>query len=373
MIPKLYESFSTETTAGAQNYLGSLNSCHKCFVTEVRNGEYTFDLETSINDPVIQHLRPQRIIEAKPNPFDPNQCFEIQSVKKTTDGKIKANGKHIRSFAYQLVSSGEGDYVDVLNKYYLTADGVWQKLFDEGYITETCPFDFVSDKFLYKDFYLGFNEPATLGDIIGGGEGSIINTYGGELHFDNYHIRHSSFRGKGIYYPLRYGKNISTGEQSESCVNTYSHIYPYGQVRTSTGKYYYMYGDPYEIPQHHCATKKIMMLDCSEVTRDIAVGPSGGTAEAKAAMTSYAATYAAAHDVGKIGLSINIDVRAELDNMQELGLCDFVNVFFDRDATESVSAQIVSATYNVLLERWESLIIGQVPVTLADLVLKNRR
>ena len=374
MIPKLYDRFSTTTREGPLDYLGPVSNCHKCLSTEVRNGEYTVELETSVNDPMAQYLRSQRILQVKPNPSDPNQCFEIQSTKRSTDGRtIKASAKHIRNFAYQLESSGNGDYIDQLDTYNLTPRGVWNKLFNEQYITETCPYEFADHVNVPMDFYVGFNEPTTLGNIIGGDEGSMVNIYSGELKFDNYYIHLYPNRGKNSGYPLRYGKNLSSAEQSENCTQTYSHIRPYGQVSTSTGKYYYLYGDLYEIPQHYSKTKKVLLLDCSEVTRAITVGPSGGYAEAKAAMRSYAVTYAKSHDIGKVSVSINVNVRAELDNMQQLGLCDTVSVILDDFGTVSQTAKIVSATYNVLLERWESLIIGQVPVTLADFVLKNRR
>ena len=50
MIPKLYEKVTANTVINKTNYIGVLNKCTKCEVTEVRNGAYTLSLETTVND-----------------------------------------------------------------------------------------------------------------------------------------------------------------------------------------------------------------------------------------------------------------------------------------------------------------------------------
>jgi len=374
MIPLLFDSFDTVGTNGAQGYIGQLTHCTKCLTKEDRNGEYTIELETTVNDPVSSALLSQRIIKAKPNPSDSDQCFEIQSTTRKPGGIIAVTAKHVRNFLYQLESAGDISYVDSINSFSLTPKMVWNKLFDDSYVTDPTPFTFISDINTTADFYLGFNEPKSLGAIFGGEEGSLVDMYGGEYHFNNYNIRLLKQRGKDTGYQLRYGKNISAAEQTENCLNAYSHIRPYGQVATVSGRNIYLYANQYEIPNSECKTKKVFQLDCSEAIRTMQVnsGTGQGYDAARAAMTAYAAQYAKANSIGKVAVSIKVDTPAQLQSMQQLGLCDIVTVILDNYGV-TTKAKIVSATYNTLLERWESLIVGTQPISLVSLILNKRK
>ena len=171
MIPKLYDSFDTTSAAGAKGFLGSITHCQKCLATEVRNEEYTLELETTVNDPVANILLSQRIIAAKANPRDPIQHFVIQKTERSLSGLIKASAKHVKDFACQLTSEGDIAQTDNPHTYSLTPSGVWDKLFNDPstpYITDDCPFTFYSDVAATANFYLGFNDPKTLGAILGG-------------------------------------------------------------------------------------------------------------------------------------------------------------------------------------------------------------
>lgn len=373
MIPRLYDRFGAQVRTGATDFIGTITHCRKCFVKEVRNGEYTLELETTVNDPIAEYLISQRIIEAKPNPGDGNQFFEIQGTRRKNKNIISATAKHVRSFLYQVESQGDIDYTNQINSYNLTPEGVWNKLFNDGYITGSTPYTFYSDISSTVDFSLGFNEPKMLGAIFGAENGSMTDMYGGEFHFDNYDVQFKQSRGKVTDYQLRYGKNITSLDQSENCAQTYSHIRPYGQIATTSGRNIYLYADLYQIPNNECKTKKVLPLDCSEAVRAMQVGSAGsGYSAARAAMTAYAAQYAAANSLGKVNVSITVGTRAELDSMQFLRLCDTVKVVLDNYGVMT-TAKIVSATYNSLLERWESLTVGGIPLTLADLFMNRKK
>ena len=377
VIPKLYESFDTgNTAAGARGFLGSITHCRKCLATEVRNEENILELETTVNDPVAKLLLSQKIIGAKANPHDPIQHFVIQRTERTLYGTVKVKAKHVKEFACQLVSEGDITAVDVINTYSLTPAGVWNQLFHNHpvpYIPDECPFTFYSDIDTVANFYLGFNYPKKLGAILGGEEGSIRDMYPGEYHYDNYNISYLASRGKTTGYKIKYGQNISSAKQIEDSSQTYSHILPYCSVSRTDGKYIYLYSPLYEIPNSDSKTKKVLPLDCSDMTSEFQVGTTGQHYnEVYAVMTNYAARYASANGTGKVDVSIDVTTRAELDAMQQLGLCDTVKVELD-DFGFTTTAKITSATYNTLLERWEKMTVGTAPVTLADIILNKRR
>ena len=376
MIPKLFDSFDTSSNAaGAKDFLGAITHCRKCLVTEVRNEEYTLELETTVNDPVANILLSQRIIAAKANPHDPIQHFVIQKTERSLNGIVKVSAKHIKDFACQLTSEGDVTQTDNPHTYTLTPSGVWNKLFDVStpYIVDECPFTFTSDISATAQFYLGFNDPKTLGAILGGEEGSIKDMYSGEYHYDNYAISYLASRGKTSGYKIRYGQNISAAKQAEDSSQVYSHILPYCSVSRTDGKYIYLYAPLYEIPNNESKTKKVFILDCSDATAQYQVGTQGQHySEVKAAMTAFAAHYAASSRIGKTDVSIEVTTRAELDAMLSLSLCDTVKVVLDAFGI-TTTAKITSVTYNSLMERWEKMTVGSASVTLADLILNKRR
>ena len=374
MLPKLYDSFATETADGPQDFLGTITHCTKCLVTEVRNGEYTLELETTTNDPTAEALLSQTIIGAKPNPADPVQYFEVQSSERTLDGKIKVVAKHIKLFLCQLVSEGDLTTTDREIFWTITPQQAYDKLFSDLYIRDTTGFTFTSNIQLHNPFAAGFNNPKSLGAIFGGEDGSMLDVYGGEFYYNNYSIQLLASRGKVTNYSLRYGKNISSAKQSENCTQAYSHIRPWCSVQRTDGKSIHIYSPEYEIPNHECKTKKVLPLDCSDAVQKMTVGTEGqGYNDVKAAITAAAVQYASANGIGKVAVGIEVTTRAELDGMLSLGLCDTVKVILDNFNNLSTTAKITSVTYNSLLERWEKMTVGSISASLADIILDRRR
>ena len=372
MRPKLYDSFATATAAGPRDFLGTMTHCSSCLVTETTEGEYTAEFETTVNDPTTVNLISQRILGIKPNPADPIQYFEIQDTERSLNGIVKGTAKHVKNFLQQLVS--EGDITsDTELSYTLTPQQIYDKLFNDGYITDQTGYTFYSDILTARPFSLGFNDPKTLGAIFGGEEGSLRDVFGGEYHYNNYAVQFLSSRGREAQYALRYGKNIESAKQSESCAQTYSHIRPWGSVSRTDGRYVHIFADEFAISGTECKTKKVLILDSSDAVQKITVGTEGQHYnDAKAAMTAYAQQYAAANSLGKVAVTIDVTARSDLDGMLSLGLCDRVKVILDNFGT-TTRAKITSVTYNALLERWEKMTVGSIPATLADIILDKRR
>jgi len=377
MLPILFDSFSIESTSGAKGRIGTISRCKKCKVNEARNAEYTLDLETTVNDPTANSIVSQRIIAAKANPFDPIQHFVIDRTERNLDGIVKATAKHVKEFACQFVSEGDVGRTDIPTTYNLTPTGVWNKLFAIGggapYILDACPFTFTSNITTKANFALGFNSPATLGSILGGEEGSILDLFSGEYKYDNYSISFLSSRGVSSKYALRYGQNISSAKQVEDSSKLYTHILPYCSVSRVDGQYIWLFAPLYEIPNSECRTKKVFVLDCSDAAEGYQVGMTGQHwEEVRTAITSYAKQYATSKGIGKTDVSIEVTTRSELDAMKQLGLCDTVKVVLDEFGLET-TAKITSVTYDSLMERWDKMTVGTAPVKLSDIILNKRR
>lgn len=365
MLPMLY----AETANYGMTYLGTLNRCTKCKVTEVRNGAYTLSLETTINDACADLIFSQRVIRAKANPFDEAQYFEIQSTERTFNGMIKAEATHIKHLAFQICS--EGDLTQSSTGITGTPEAVWEEL-NSRYITTSVPFNFLSNISSAKTFSLGLNVAETLGNILGGKKGSFLDTWGGEYHWDNFRIRFLQSRGKESGYQIRYGANISDARQNETCESTYTHILPHGMVSKGDRKMH-VFSPLYQIPNSQSNYTKVFLLDCTDILEEYSVGEHGENYDTvRTVMNNYAIWYAYANRLGKLDVNISVTLRAELDEMVQIGLCDTVNVILDNFGTTNVNAKITEAVYDSLLERWDKLVIGEARVTVADMILKNR-
>lgn len=374
MLPKLYDEFLTRSQGYGKTYLGTVNCCTKCKATEARNGAYTLELETTVNDDCANLLISQRIIEVKPNPFDPAQFFEIQNTVRKPNGRITCKAKHIKSLLFGICSEGvSASEESTLYTKTGTPAELWSTLHDD-YIATPHPFIFSTDISSHGTMSLGFNLPETLGNILGGKEGSFTDTFGGEFHWNNYVISFLRSRGRKINYQLRYGQNISDAEQTESCETTYTHVLPYGKVNSSGGGKFTISALPYIIANSQAQRTKVYMLDCSEFLEQFVLntGQDGNIEQICAAMTTYAQSYATINALGKLKAGIRVTARAELDEMAQIGLCDTVEVVLDNFGT-TTTAKITQVTYDCLLERWDKIVVGEPKITVADMILNRRK
>ena len=376
MLPKLYDEVQTVGGQFSYRYLGTLTNCLKCEVMEVRNGAYTLSLETTVNDDSADLILSQRMIAVKPNPFDSPQFFEIQKTERTLDGIIKAEAKHIKCLCFAICTDGDGATPEDPIIFRGTAQQTWDEIVNNN-IASTVPFSFTSNISTVADFKSGLTISETLGNILGGKEGSFLDVFGGEFHWDNFNISLNSSRGVNRIYKIKYGQNISEATQTETCENTYSHILPYAWISTQSNAKVSISAPLVEIPNHSSLYQKVYGLDCTELLDPYVYGPvthdkTITLEQAQAMMTAYALQYASINSLGNLDINIDVTLRAELDEMNQIGLCDNVKVILDPFGT-SATAKITSVTYDALLERWNKIVIGSPKITVADLILDKRR
>nr|WP_316614630.1 phage tail spike protein [uncultured Ruminococcus sp.] len=379
MFPKIYDEFqmqSPQQGGYSYRYRGTLTHCRKCEVTEVRNGTYTLSLETTVNDECADLILSQRMIGVKPNPTDNMQFFEIQKTDRTLDGIIKAEAKHIKCLCFAICTDGGGTTPEDPFIFHGTAQQTWNELVNNN-ISSAVPFSFTSDIGTIADFKLGLTISETLGNILGGKEGSFLDVYGGEYKWDNFNIYLYASRGANRHYKIKYGQNISDASQTESCENVYSHILPYAWISTPSSAKVSISAPLVAIPNNSSTYQKVYGLDCTELLDPYVYGSSQvpGTItlqQAQAMMTAYALQYASVNSLGNLDINIDVTLRAELDEMSQIGLCDTVKVILDPFGT-SATAKITSVTYDALLERWNKIVIGSPKITVADLILDKRR
>ena len=348
MIPIYYDG----TTGLQGNGLGALRDAIYCTVTEERNGSYELEMQYPITGQHYDSLAMRGLVKAKPNPYSEAQYFRIYKISRPINGLVTINAQHI---SYDL--SG----VPVAPFTASTAALAVERLKTNAAVD--CPFTIWTDLSTAAEFANA--KPASLRSLLGGVDGSILDVYGGEYEWDNYTVKLHARRGTYCGVTIRYGKNLTDLTQEENCANVYTGVYPYwvddegGVVQIS--------GVPIvNVPDGQYDFTRIMTLD---VSQDYNEQPTDDQ------LKQAALDYIKANDIGvpKVSLSISF---AQLEQTEEykgkallerVCLCDTVHVSFERLGVDA-TALVIKTTYNVLLDRYDSVELGSAKSNLAGTV-----
>lgn len=360
MIPLVYETTSRILSLNSMHYLGRLTGCTECTVEESRNADYTLSASVVKNSECAESAVVQNYIYAKPNPTDEAQFFEIyEVVEKNNVLSIKA--KHIKHNCYNnILAAGETSA-----QLYSPAEAYenLDALFDNNYV-------FSSDITNRKSINLGYTQVCTLGDFLGGLDGSLLDLFGGEYKWNNFNVSLLKNRGQKRAYSLKWGDNISSYEKTQSSETTISHVCAYATVYDEFSKQdIQIIADPYEIFEQKSKTNKLSVYPVPDnLVNGIIVNSSTGDGYEFVKNTCRIAAmgYIGGDKLGEIKSNIKVDAEALLDDMQQFNLCDTVTVILsDSIAAES---KIVKTTYDTLRERYKQLELGSFKTKLSDFV-----
>lgn len=207
--------------------------------------------------------------------------------------------------------------------------------------------------------------PGSLRSLLGGVEGSVLDVYGGEYEWDNTTVKLHSQRGTDRGVTIRYGKNLTDLTQEESCAEVYTGVYPYWV--DSDGNVTQITGNPVvNVPDGQYNFVRVLTLD---VSQDIKEQPTA------AQLRQAALDYIAANKVGvpKVSLTLSfaqLEQTAEYADkalLERVCLCDTVHVQFAKLGV-SADASCIKTVYDVLLERYDSVELGDVRSSLANTV-----
>lgn len=329
--------FAPTATAFTTNGLGKLSDAASCTVKETRNGAFELTLKYPIEGIHYAEIQQRSIILAKPNPVDLAQPFRVYRISKPINGLVTVYAYHI---SYDLTGIPVSPY---------SAASVQAAL--AGFSTNAIaanPFTFWSDMTSSGDFTV--KSPASIRSLLP----TMLEVYGGEYKYDKYTVRLYQQRGVNRGVTIRYGKNLTDLKQDENCSNVYTGVYAYysggnGIVETSPkvtpapGTYDYT---------------RVLPLD---LTAEFKEAPTAETLKAAAEQ------YMSDHNIGVPEVSLNVSF-VQLEQTQEykdlallerVELCDTVTVIFERLGVNA-TAQVTSTVYNVLIDAYDSVTIGNV-------------
>lgn len=349
MIPILYEAKTSDFTG---NGTGFLRDATECTVKEVRNGTFELTLKYPENGVYADKLTEDAIIKAKPNNKDNDQLFRIYKSGKTIAGVNTFYAEHI---SYELNSNPICQpVIEGKNP---------QQAIEQVLSQAAVPNNYTAWSDIQTRNSTSVDDVVSVRKMLGGVEGSILDTWGGEYQFDNFTIKLWKNRGKDTGETIRYGKNLITAEQEKNIANTVTAIFPYARykkdetseeeilVKLSEGIIKTPNADRY-------ARLKCEPVDFSDKFEDGIVITEDmlrevATAYAQSGIDEPSISIKASfQDMNKIKGNENLAIFNSID------LCDIVTVIIEKLDID-VKAKVVSYTYNVLKERAECVEIGE--------------
>lgn len=330
--------------------LGTLTDAISCTVTEERNGMYELEMQYPQTGIHFEAITDRGIIYAIPSPYRGAQPFRIYRITKPMNGIVTVYAQHI---SYDL--SGVP-----LNPF--SAGSVPEAMLGlENNAVVDSPFSFWTDKSTTAAFSVSV--PSSTRSVLGGQEGSILDVYGGEYEWDKYTVKLHGQRGQDNGVVIRYGKNLTDIEQDRNISNVATGIYPYWKGSDDT--------------LVTCEPKVVPAPGTYNFTRVVPVDFSGDFDEQPTPqqLQERAESYVKSNKIGVPTVSITAsfvqleqtEEYKDLALLEKCDLCDTVTIQFEALGVD-VKAEIVKIETDVLLERYNSVEIGDARTNIADTI-----
>lgn len=347
MKPILFPSTATEfKTQG----LGALSDAISCYVTEERNGEYELEMEYPVDGIHFSEIAKRCILLAIPSPYRLPQPFRIYRITKPLNGVCTIYAQHI---SYDLSKTPLNPFTAA------NAPAAMNGLSANAAISSE--FTFWTDKTTVANFAV--TVPSKTRSVLGGQTGSILDVYGGEYEWDNFTVKLHNQRGNDSGVVIRYGKNLTDLEQDENISNVLTGIYPYWTDTDGN----LVVCDPKIV--NAPGTYDFQAVDPVDFSQDFDEQPTPAQLKARAE------SYVQANNIGIPVVSISVsfvqleqtEEYKDLALLEKCDLCDTVTVQFEKLGVNA-KAKIVKIVTDVLLERYDSVEIGDARTNIADTI-----
>lgn len=347
MNPILYEATETEFKS---NGLGRLSECTHCLVTEGRNGVYECEFQYPITGKRYADIQKGRIISVTHDDKKDRQPFIIYRHSAPINGIVTFNAHHI---SYGLS--------DIVTRPFTASSASVALNGLKSYAMNTNPFTFWTDNTAAGAFKL--NVPTSVRNALGGVRGSVLDVYGGEYEFDKWQVKLHSQRGRANGVTIRYGKNLTDITYESDILGLYDAIVPYWTNGTTLA-----YGIV-NIGTSGWSNHKVVAMDFSADFDDVPT---------VAQLNTRAATYLSNNKPWIPKTNITVDFVAlwqteEYKNiapLERVRLCDTVKVIYTELGVEA-TAKVIKTVWNPLLDRYDSLELGEAKTSFADIIAKE--
>lgn len=337
----------------AKTKIGWLAEASSCRCTEERNGIYELELQYPMLGKYAADLIIDRYIKAKPNSTGDNQLFHVRKVSKPINGMFTVSCDHV-SYAlsgYPMSTvSASGNAQVAINAVLTAAKNQLGK--DTGF--SAAPTD------------IALSSSIALANVsaraaLGGVQGSILQTYGGEYEFDNYTIKLHKSRGLDRGVRISYGRNMTELKCEIDMDSAY------------TGIYGYVKNDEVDLKSYMSVTNS-SGINSKTLIRDFSSDFSGDEIT-QAKLDSAVSAYVSKNDINSPSVSMTVSFvdlsqspeYASFSALEAVNLCDTVKIYH-KDLNIDIKAKVIKTTYDVLRERYTSIELGSPRANFADVI-----
>lgn len=349
MIPILYASNEKEFQSQG---LGALTDAISCSVTEERNGIYELEMEYPQTGIRYADIVAGNIVLAIPSPYRSGQPFRIYKVTKPLGGNVMVYANHIsydlNKIPVKPFSAGTAaEAMSAIEENYAIAND----------------FLLATDKNTVANMKI--DTPTAARSCLGGIQGSVLDTYGGEYEWDRFMVYLRNQRGTDSGVVIRYGKNLTGLTQEGDVSNLVTGIFPYwysDDVLVTC--------DPQIIYAEGATGQTAIPVDMTDRFEEQPTA---------AQLKSAAESYIKANNIGVPEVSLtteflNLSQMSGYEEMQLLekcDLCDTVTVQYEQAGIDA-KAKIVSIKTDVLLERYEQIEVGSIRPNIAQTIANQQ-
>lgn len=380
MIPVLYRNEEKEFVT---NGIGRLSDCISCTVTEERNGIYECEFVYPITGDRYEDITEGCIIYCTHDETQIPQPFEIYGHTAPINGQVTFYAHHI---SYKL------NKIVVMP---FTASSITETFSKIKTNTVTATeFDFWTDKTTIGSFRQ--EVPSAVRGVLGGQEGSVLDVYGkGDYEWDMFTVKLHQNRGRDSGVEIRYGKNLVDIKDEVSAEDTYNAVVPYWASSDESGQivvlpegaiicseatrrtvdltdhlFNIIRTENNEPIEAVISVKETITLDLSDEFED---------APTIAQLRARATTILESSGGWLPQENIEVDFVAlwqteqykDFAPLQRVGLCDTVSVYYPELGVEAVKKKVVKTTYNVLLERYDKIELGDLQYSFSQIVAES--
>lgn len=350
MTPILYEA--NETTF-SNNGICRLRDCISCVVTEERNGVFECDFDYPITGANFEEIICGRIISVKHDDTDDAQPFDIISYSKPINGVVTFHAVHISYRQNGMTVAGK-DINSLAAAFDLLKTAEPEN-----------PFEYEADFTSSAYMAAADGTPRSVRQMLGGIEGSVLDTYGGEFEWDKFNVKLRRNRGTLTDFVIRYGVNMLDYNEDVDFSSSFTSCVPYWVGDDGNGGTQIIKGarvvsglSPYD------GRDKCVPLD---LTSKFETAP---TAEQ---LETLALSKMTGEGVNLPTQNIKVDfVRLQdfeeykqFASLLQCQLCDTIRVEFP-DYETSGLFKIVKTEYDALAERFSSMELGTLSTTLSE-------
>lgn len=358
MIPILFDK---SETAFNTNGLGRLSDCISCTVTQERNGIFECEFEYPITGAHYEEIEEGRIIYVTHDESGEPQPFDIYSHTKPINGIVTFYAHHI---SYRL---GE-----ITVKPFSASSIAGAMAAIPGKSVNTNPFDFWTNKSTTGTYKI--DVPTSCRALLCGAEGSLLDVYGtGEYEFDKFDVKLYLHRGTDSGVQIRYGKNLVDLTDEVDYQNTYTAVVPYWYGTTNDGdteESTLVTLPEWAISSGHSSYTGRVVLVPMDLSGEWQEAPDVNALRTRAtAMLADSEAWLPSQNITVDFVALwQTEEYAQYAPLQRVHLCDTVSVYYPELGIDGVQKKVVKTTYNVLLDRYDKLELGEPSNTLVGMI-----